>query len=231
MPSDALSQMTSMPDVPFLDLAAGAAELEDELLEASKRVLLSGRYVLGGEVEAFEREFAAFCEASHCVGVSSGLDALRLILSASGIGPGDEVIVPANTFIATWLSVSAVGARPVPVEPDPTTHNVDALAVRAAITERTQAIVAVHLYGQSADMDALGQIATEHGLRLIEDAAQAHGARYKGRPTGGLGDAAAFSFYPGKNLGAFGDGGAVVTNDEELAGRIRVERNYGSPVK
>lgn len=217
--------------VPFLDLKAPHEELRAELCEAFERVLDSGWYVLGNEVEQFEREFADYCGAAHCVGVGNGLDALHLILRAYAIGAGDEVIVPSNTYIATWLAVSHAGAAPVPVEPDVRTYNIDSARIEEAITPRTKAIIAVHLYGQPADMDAIDSIARKHGLKVIEDAAQAHGARYKGRPVGTLGDAAGFSFYPGKNLGALGDGGAVTTNDPVLAERVRALCNYGSRVK
>jgi dTDP-4-amino-4,6-dideoxygalactose transaminase len=217
--------------IPFLDLKAGYCELQEEIDAAYRRVMDSGWYVLGAEVEAFEAEFAAYCETRHCVGVGNGLDALHLILRGSDIGPGDEVIVPSNTYIATWLAVTFAGATPVPVEPDDATYNIDPEQVVAAITPRTKAIIAVHLYGQPAEMDALTAIAAQRGLLVIEDAAQAHGARYKGRRTGSLGHAAGFSFYPGKNLGALGDGGAVTTNDAVLADRIRLLRNYGSRIK
>ena len=217
--------------IPFFDIKAGYQELRSELDEAYRRVMDSGWYVLGSEVAAFEFEFAEYCEVDQCIGVGNGLDALHLILKAYGIGPGDEVLVPANTFIATWLAVTYAGARPVPVEPLENTYNLDPSRLEATITPRTRAIIAVHLYGQPADMDALLAIARKHDLRLIEDAAQAHGARYRGRRVGGLGDAAAFSFYPGKNLGAFGDGGAVTTNDPVLARKIRELSNYGSQVK
>ncbi len=217
--------------VPFLDLKAAYLELRPELDAAYRRVMESGWYILGKEVEAFEREFAAYCGVKWCVGVGSGLDALHLILRAYGIGKGDEVIVPANTFIATWLAVSYAGASPVPVEPDERTYNIDPARIEEAITKRTRAIIPVHLYGQPANMDPILDIAHKHGLKVIEDAAQAHGARYKGRRVGGLGDAAGFSFYPSKNLGAFGDAGAVVTDDDGLAERVRVLRNYGSRVK
>jgi len=216
---------------PFLDLQRVNGPLNREIGEALSRVAASGRYVLGPEVEAFEHEFAGYCGARHCVGVANGLDALHLILRGYGIGAGDEVIVPSHTFIATWLAVSHCGARPVPVEPVEATANIDADRVRAAITPRTRAIIAVHLYGQCADMTALREIADAHGLRLIEDAAQAHGATLHGRRAGSLGDAAAFSFYPGKNLGALGDGGAVTTSDDVLARKLRALRNYGSPRK
>jgi dTDP-4-amino-4,6-dideoxygalactose transaminase len=217
--------------VPFLDLLAPHVELEQGLHDAYQRVMHSGWYILGREVRAFEDEFAAYCEAEHCVGVGNGLDALHLVLRAYGIGNGDEVIVPANTYIATWLAVSNAGAKPVPVEPDERTYNLDPERVEAAITPRTRALIPVHLYGQPADMDALNELAAPHGLKVIEDAAQAHGARYRDRRAGALGDAAGFSFYPGKNLGALGDGGAVVTNDAKLADKVRVLRNYGSRVK
>ncbi len=202
-----------------------------ELHAALDRVLDSGWLVLGKEVESFEREFAAYCGVEHCIGVGNGLEALHLVLRAWGVGAGDEVIVPSNTYIATWLAASYTGAVPVAVEPDPVTFNIDPARIEAAITPRTRAIVPVHLYGQSADMDAIMRIADKHGLKVLEDVAQAHGARYKGRRTGGLGHAAGFSFYPGKNLGALGDGGAVTTNDPLLADRIRVLRNYGSRIK
>ena len=218
-------------NVPFLDLKAAYLELQPELDEAYQRVMNSGWYILGREVEAFEQEFADYCEAKYCVAVGNGLEALHLILRALGIGSGDEVIVPANTYIATWLAVSYAGATPVPVEPDEMTYNINPNLIEAAITERTKAILPVHLYGQPADMDSINNLANRYGLKVIEDAAQAHGARYKGRRTGGLGDASGFSFYPGKNLGAFGDGGAVVTNDPNIADRVRVLRNYGSRVK
>ncbi len=217
--------------IPFLDMVSPYRELKDELDAAYRRVMESGWYILGREVEAFEAEFAAYCGARYCVGVGNGLEALHLILSAMDIGPGDEVIVPANTYIATWLAVSYTGAIPVPVEPDERTYNMDPTRIEAAITGRTKAILPVHLYGQPADMDPINEIAREHGLRVIEDAAQAHGARYKGQSAGILGDAAGFSFYPGKNLGALGDGGAVVTNDETVAQKVRILRNYGSRVK
>lgn len=198
---------------------------------AYQRCMDSGWYILGKEVEAFESEFAMYCEARHCIGVGNGLEALHLILRGYDIGPGDEVIVPANTYIATWLAVSYAGAKPVPVEPDVRTYNIDPLKIETAITPKTRAIIAVHLYGQPAAMDPINAIASRHGLKVIEDAAQAHGARYKGRRVGGLGDAAGTSFYPGKNLGALGDGGAVVTNDPALADRVKLLRNYGSRVK
>lgn len=217
--------------IPFLDLKRVNAPHDLAIRQAIARVIDSGWYVLGEETEAFEREFAAYCGVAHCIGVANGLDALTLILRGYGIQAGDEVIVPSHTFIATWLAVSQAGAQPVPVEPDPATCNIDPARIEAAITKNTRAIIAVHLYGQPADMDPIREIAQRHGLRVIEDAAQAHGARYKGRRTGSLGDAAAFSFYPGKNLGALGDGGAITTDDAALAARLRQLRNYGSTVK
>ncbi|HKS22202.1 MAG TPA: DegT/DnrJ/EryC1/StrS family aminotransferase [Thermoanaerobaculia bacterium] len=217
--------------VPFLDVKAGYDELRAELDAAMCRVMDSGWYVLGEEVEAFEREFAAYCGVKHCVGVANGLDALHLMLRAAGIGSGDEVIVPSNTYIATWLAVTHAGARPIPVEPDARTYNLDPNRIEAAITPRTRAILAVHLYGQPAEMPAIREIARARGLRLFEDAAQAHGGRAGAQRTGALGDAAGWSFYPGKNLGAYGDAGAVTTDDDALADRVRLLRNYGSRVK
>lgn len=221
--------MTRM--VPFLELHPAYLELKPEIDAAVARVLDSGYYILGPEVEAFEADFARYCEAGHAVGVGNGLDALVLALRALGIGEGDEVLVPSNTFIATWLAVSAVGALPVPVEPDPATHNIDPARLAAALTGRTRAVIAVHLYGQPADLAALSSFCADHGLRLIEDAAQAHGARHRGRRIGAEGDIACWSFYPGKNLGALGDGGCVTTADATLAERVRLLRNYGSREK
>lgn len=215
----------------FLDLRAMHEGMMQELDEASQRVLRSGWYILGKEVAAFEQEFAGYCSAKHCIGVGNGLDALHLILRAMDIGDGDEVIVPANTFIATWLAVSYCGAKPVAVEADERTCNIDVTLIEQAITPRTKAIMPVHLYGQPADMDAIDAIAKKHGLKVIEDAAQAHGARYRGRRAGTLGDAAGFSFYPGKNLGAIGDGGAITTDDAALAEKLKCLRSYGSRVK
>ncbi|TMW71328.1 DegT/DnrJ/EryC1/StrS family aminotransferase [Thauera sp. UPWRP] len=217
--------------IPFLDLKSPYLELRAEIDDAVSRVLSSGWYIGGPEVDAFEAEFAEYCEADYAIGVANGLDALHLAMLAMGVGPGDEVIVPSNTYIATWLAVSQCGAIPVPVEPVEATYNIDPARIEAAITPRTKVILPVHLYGQPADLDAILAIARKHGLRVLEDAAQAHGARYKGRRIGAHGDAVAWSFYPGKNLGALGDGGAVTTNDPELADRIRVLRNYGSRVK
>lgn len=217
--------------IPFLDLKAPYQEMKAELDEAIQRVVSSGWFILGAELEAFEEDYARYCEAEYCVGLSNGLDALHLALRAMDVGPGDEVIVPSNTYIATWLAVSHCGAIPVPVEPVETTYNIDPTRVEAAITPRTRVILPVHLYGQPADLDPILAIARKHGLRVLEDAAQAHGARYKGKRIGAHGDAVAWSFYPGKNLGAMGDGGAVTTNGADLADRIRVLRNYGSREK
>ncbi len=217
--------------IPFLDLKAPYLELKQELDEAIARVISSGWFIGGGEVDQFEAEYATYCGSTHAVGVANGLDALHLTLRAMEVGPGDEVIVPSNTYIATWLAVSQCGATPVPVEPDGRTFNIDPALIEAVITPRTKVILPVHLYGQSADMDPILAIARKHGLRVLEDGAQAHGARYKGRRLGAHGDAVAWSFYPGKNLGAMGDGGAVTTNDPQIADRLRVLRNYGSRVK
>ena len=217
--------------IPFMDLSAAYRELKPEIDAAVSRVLESGWYILGPEVEAFEAEWAAYCDAKHAVGLANGLDALTLALRALDIGPGDEVIVPSNTYIATWLAVTGVGATPVPVEPDVATHNIDPARIEAAITSRTRALLPVHLYGQPADMDPILDIAKRHGLRVIEDAAQAHGARYKGQRIGAHGDIVCWSFYPGKNLGALGDAGAVTTDDAALAERIALLRNYGSRQK
>jgi len=217
--------------VPFLDLGRLHQPIQPALDEAYRRVMDSGWFIMGGELEAFEAEFAQYCEVEHCTGVGNGLEALHLLLRAYGIGSGDEVIVPSNTFIATWLAVSHCGARPVAVEPDVNTHNIDPALIASAITGRTRAIIPVHLYGQPADMDAINAIAVQHGLIVIEDAAQAQGARYKGRRVGSLGHAAATSFYPGKNLGALGDGGAVLTSDDAIAEKVRRLRNYGSTIK
>jgi dTDP-4-amino-4,6-dideoxygalactose transaminase len=217
--------------IPFVDLQELHRNLAPRLAAAYERVMQSGQFILGKELEAFEAEFAAYCGVRYCVGVGNGLDALVLALRAKGIGAGHEVIVPSNTFIATWLAVSYVGARPVPVEPDVGTFNIDPNRIEDAITSSTRALLPVHLYGQPADMTGIRAVAARHGLWVLEDAAQAHGAKFQGRRTGGLGDAAAFSFYPGKNLGALGDGGAVTTNDRDLADRVRLLRNYGSSIK
>jgi dTDP-4-amino-4,6-dideoxygalactose transaminase len=217
--------------IQFLDLKAPYLELKTELDEAIARVVSSGWFIGGPEVDQFEAEYAAYCEAAHTVAVANGLDALHLALRAMDVGPGDEVIVPSNTYIATWLAVSQCGATPVPVEPDPRTYNIDPSRIEAAITSRTKVILPVHLYGQPADLDPILAIARKHGLQVLEDGAQSHGARYKGRKLGAHGDAVAWSFYPGKNLGAMGDGGAVTTNNPQIADRLRVLRNYGSRVK
>lgn len=217
--------------IPFLDLCAGYRELQEEIEEAVLRSFRSGRYILGPEVEAFERDFADYSEAQYAIGVANGLDALYLTLKAMEVGPGDEVIVPSNTYIATWLAVSQCGARPVAVEPIKATHNIDPAGIEAAITPRTKVIIPVHLYGQPADLDPILSMAKNHNLRVLEDAAQAHGAFYKGRRLGAHGDAVAWSFYPGKNLGALGDGGAVTTNNPDLANRLQMLRNYGSKRK
>lgn len=220
-----------MKTIPFLDLKQPYLELKEEIDQAYQRVMDSGWYIHGEELKAFESEFADYCNVKYCIGVGNGLDALHLILRAMDIGQDDEVIVPSNTFIATWLAVSYAGAMPVPVEPKETTYNIDPDRIESAITEKTKAIMPVHLYGQPADMDPVLKIAAKYNLQVIEDAAQAHGAVYKGKRTGGLGNAAGFSFYPGKNLGAFGDGGAVTTNDPLIAGEVRRLSNYGSHIK
>ena len=217
--------------VPFLNLGAAHEELRAELDRAWARVNARSWYILGPEVEAFEAEFAASVGAKHCVGVGNGLDALHLALLAMDVGPADEVIVPAHTYIATWLAVSQAGARLVPVECHPATFTLDAAQLESAVTPRTKVILPVHLYGQAADLDPIFEIASRRGARVLEDAAQAHGARYRGRPIGSSGDAVAWSFYPTKNLGALGDGGAVTTNDSALADQLRVLRNYGSRTK
>ncbi len=217
--------------IPFLDLKSPYNELKEELDGAYHRVMDSGWYILGKEVELFENEYAAYCGTDYSIGVGNGLDALHLILRAWDIGPGHEVIVPSNTYIATWLAVSYAGATPVPVEPDKLSCNIDSELIEQAITDKTRAIMPVHLYGQPADMEAILHVAEKYDLKVIEDAAQSQGALYKGRRSGSLGHAAGHSFYPGKNLGAFGDGGAVTTNDDQLAERVQALRNYGSKKK
>ncbi len=217
--------------VAFVDLAAENRVLERQLTAAIAGVVERGDFVLGSAVTRFEQEFAAFCEVEHAVGVDSGFSALELLIRAYGIGPGDEVITAANTFMATVGAIQLAGATPVLVDADPLTLNLDPRRVEAVITPRTRGMIPVHLYGQPAEMDPLRVIADRHRLVVIEDACQAHGARYKGRRAGSLGDAAAFSFYPAKNLGAFGDGGMAVTNDAEVADRLRLLRNLGSRVK
>jgi dTDP-4-amino-4,6-dideoxygalactose transaminase len=217
--------------IPFLDLKAINVRHAEDLHGSLKSVLESGWFVLGKNTEDFERDFASFCGTEHCVGVSNGLDALRLVLEAWKIGQGDEVIVPSNTYIATWLAVSQVGACPIPVEPKLDTYNIDQEKIESAITPRTRAIIPVHLYGQICDMDKIMNIAKKHDLFVLEDAAQAHGSKFKSVRSGALGHAASFSFYPGKNLGALGDGGAITTNDAALADKLKVLRNYGSQKK
>lgn len=221
----------SMASIPFLDLAPIHRELDPLFNAALSRVLGSGIYILGPELEVFENEFADYCETSHCVGVGNGLDALRLGLLALGVQPGDEVIVPSHTFIATWLAVTACGAIPVPVEPGKSGFTLSPDGVGRAISNRTRVILPVHLYGQPADLDPILALARSHGIKVLEDAAQAHGTRYKGKRVGGHGDAVAWSFYPGKNLGALGDGGAVTTADPTIAEHLRMLRNYGSTRK
>jgi dTDP-4-amino-4,6-dideoxygalactose transaminase len=217
--------------VPFLDLRSVMGAHKAHMMAAFERVLDSGWYVMGRELQCFEAAWAGYCGAQHAVGVANGLDALILALEAVGVRPGDEVIVPANTYIATWLAVSHLGAVPVPVEPDPATWNIDVTRIERAVTPRTRALLPVHLYGQSADLAPMVDIARRRGLAVVEDAAQAHGACYRGERIGAHGDAVAWSFYPGKNLGALGDGGAVTTNRDDVADRIRVARNYGSRIK
>jgi dTDP-3-amino-3,4,6-trideoxy-alpha-D-glucose transaminase len=218
-------------DIPFFSLARAHGDLHQELTAAFIEVVDHNHFIQGPRLEAFEADFARYCGTDFAIGVGNGLDALSLILRAYDIGPGDEVIVPSQTFIATWLAVTACGATPIPAEIDLATCNLDPAATEAAISTRTRAIIAVHLFGQPADMSALGAIAARHRLRLIEDAAQAHGATWQGKRAGSLGDAAGFSFYPTKNLGALGDGGAITTSDPLLAQRIRRLRNYGSDIK
>ncbi|HEY7348296.1 MAG TPA: DegT/DnrJ/EryC1/StrS family aminotransferase [Ktedonobacterales bacterium] len=217
--------------VPFVDLKAQLAPIRSDIDAAVARVLDSCHFILGEEVAAFEEEFAAFCGTRACVGMDSGISALELGLRAAGVGPGDEVITVSHTFIATVSAISFTGATPVLVEVRPDTYLMDPASIEAAITPRTRAIVPVHLYGQTVDMDPLMELAARHQLFVLEDACQAHGARYKGRRAGSLGHAAAFSFYPGKNLGAAGDAGALTTNDPALAQRVRMLRNYGQKVK
>lgn len=223
--------VTRKMNIPFVSLKKMHGEIRSELDEKFASVLDKSNYIMGDELEAFEKSFADYCGTKHAIGVGNGLDALYLILRAFGIGDGDEVIVPSNTYIATALAVSYTGATPVFVEPDIRTFNIDPALIEEKITEKTKAIIAVHLYGRTADMDCINEIAKKHGLKVVEDSAQAHGATYKGKKAGSLGDASGFSFYPGKNLGALGDGGAVTTNDDELAEKISMLRNYGSKIK
>lgn len=221
----------SSQSIPFLDLNAAYAELQPEIEAAVLATLRSGMHIGGEAVEAFEHDFAAFTGAAHGVALSNGLDALYLALRALDVGPGDEVIVPSNTFVATWFAVSQCGATPVPVEPDEGTCNITAATIRAAITPRTRVLMPVHLYGQPAELDAILALARAHGLRVVEDAAQAQGARWRGRRIGAHADLVCWSFYPGKNLGAFGDAGAITTDDTALAERVAMLRNYGSRQK
>ncbi|HEY4816490.1 MAG TPA: DegT/DnrJ/EryC1/StrS family aminotransferase [Candidatus Acidoferrum sp.] len=217
--------------VPFVDLAAQYRTISAEIDEAVSRVIRETDFILGREVSLFEEEFASFCEAKWAIGVDSGTSALELALRAYEIGPGDEVITAANSFIASALAISHAGATPVLVDVDPDTYTINAAAIEKAISPRTKGIIPVHLYGHPADMDPIVQLAERHGLVIIEDACQAHGARYKGKRTGSLGHAAAFSFYPGKNLGGYGDGGMVVTGDQAVAKRLEMLRNYGQKEK
>jgi dTDP-4-amino-4,6-dideoxygalactose transaminase len=217
--------------IPFVDLGRQHARIRDEIDAAVARVLDAGAFILGPDVELFESEWASFCEADHAVGVASGTAAIELVLEALGVGPGDEVIVPANTFVASVLPVVDRGATPVLVDCDPVTAAIDVGAVEDALTPRTRAVIAVHLYGQPADMDPLLELGEQHRFDVLEDACQAHGARYRGRRVGALGRAGCFSFYPSKNLGALGDAGAVVTNDAELADRLRKLRDLGQARK
>lgn len=223
--------MSNPVKIPFVDLQTQYRSIADEVHAAITPVMENTRFILGEEVRLFEQEFASFSHASHCISAASGTDALHLILRAYGIGPGDEVITQTNTFIATPLAISYAGATPVLVDCDPVTYQIDVNQLEAAITPRTKAIMPVHLYGQPGDLDAVVAIARKHGLKVIEDACQAHGAEYRGRTIGAIGDAAAFSFYPGKNLGAYGDGGAITTNDDELAHHLVALRDYGQRVK
>lgn len=217
--------------IPFLDLQPAYRELQYELDSAVTRVAASGWYLLGDELQSFEREYSAYLGTSHCVGVGNGLDAMSLVLRAWGVGAGDEVIVPSNTYIATWLAVTAVGARIVPVEPDPQTYCIERDAIQAAMTSRTRVVLPVHLYGIPADIPTIMDLCRSRGVRVLDDAAQAHGASVGGHRIGSLADATAWSFYPTKNLGAFGDAGAITTNDASLALKLRVLRNYGSREK
>lgn len=217
--------------IPYLSLEYMHGELKNEITAAFNRVFEANDYILGKEVIDFEKKFADYCETQYAIGCGNGLDAIYLILKAFGIGSGDEVIVPSNTYIATALAVSYVGAKPVFVEPDVRTFNIDTTKIEAAVTDATKAVIAVNLYGRMAELDVIRGICDKYGLKLIEDSAQAHGATYKGKKSGFYSDAAAFSFYPGKNLGALGDAGAIVTNDEELAEKLRCIRNYGSKIK
>lgn len=226
-----ISKVRRFKHIPFLDVRQTYVELRSEMDAAISRVLNSGTYIQGNEVLDFEVNFAKYVEAKYCVGVGNGLDALKLALKAVGVTPGDEVIVPSHTFIATWLAVTHCGAIPIPVDTEANGYNVDPVAITNAITSKTKAIVIVHLYGQPSPIDEVLNIACQYELKVVEDAAQAHGAKYKGRKVGSHSDAVAWSFYPGKNLGAFGDGGAVTTNNEDVAKSVRSEGNYGASIK
>lgn len=223
--------VTSYTPVPYIDFHRMYADMKTELDIAYHNFMDSGSYILGAKTQEFEKAFAEFSKVKHCIGVSNGLEAITLLLQAWGIGEGDEVICATNSFVATALGITRAGAQPVLVEARADTYNIDALEICKAITPKTKAIALTHLYGQTADMDDIMAVAKQHGLKVLEDAAQAHGALYKGKPAGGLGDGATFSFYPTKNLGAFGDGGAITTNDDQVAAYLRKARNYGSTVK
>jgi dTDP-4-amino-4,6-dideoxygalactose transaminase len=223
--------MSGAETIPLVDLKAQYALIRQEVDAAMARVVSNADFILGSEVDAFEAEYANYCEAEHAVGLDSGMSALELGIRALGIGPGDEVITPAHSFIASSSAISLTGATPVWVDADPVTYNIDTSRIEAAITDRTKAIMPVHLYGQPADLDPILEIARRHHLFVVEDACQAHGARYRGRRVGAIGDVGAFSFYPGKNLGAYGDAGALVTNNAEVADRVRMMRNYGQRKK
>lgn len=217
--------------IPFLNLQPVYRAAQADIDAALTRVAGSGWFLLGEELKAFEHQYAASVGAADCAGVANGLDALALSLEALGVGPGDEVIVPSNTYIATWLAASQCGATPVPVEPDPHTYNLDPARIEAAITPRTKVLLPVHLYGLPADMEPINMLALRHGLKVLDDCAQAHAAMYRGRAVGGLADLSAWSFYPGKNLGAMGDGGGITGHDPALMAQLRTLRNYGSKVK
>ncbi len=218
-------------EVPFLNFKPMHNEIKNEILDVFEKIYDNNWFILGPHVEAFEKEFSKYCGTNYCISCGNGLDALSIILRGYDIGEGDEVIVPANTYIATALAVSYVGAKVILVEPDINTFNIDVTKIEAAITKKTKAIIAVHLYGRPAEIDKIKPLCKKYNLKLIEDSAQAHGAIYNGKKTGNLGDAAGFSFYPGKNLGALGDGGAILTNDKDLTEKVRAIRNYGSKIK
>lgn len=224
-------QTQTLAPVNFLDLGPLHQSIREELHQASQRVIDSGWYVLGPELEAFEQEFAAYCQSQYCIGVGNGLNAITIALKACGVGAGDEVIVPSHTYVGTWLGVSETGATPVPVETNPQTYNLDPNTIEQAISPRTKAIMPVHLYGQPAEMTAINTIAKRHGLWVVTDCAQGHGGQWQGQTVGSLADVAAFSFYPTKNLGALGDGGAVITSNETIANKVKMLRNYGSTKK